>query len=97
MIRRMISSSIAEAGIGIWQRALQKQKRLSPEVAEVLLGLRISKRDLDRADALAQKRCAGRTMTEDEESELEAFRMVGTTLELLQSKARKSLRLRARA
>jgi hypothetical protein len=92
----MIASTIAEAGIGIWQRALQKRKKLSPEVAEALIGLRISKRDLDRADALAQKRCSGRAMTDAEESELEAFRMVGTTLELLQSKARKSLGIRVR-
>lgn len=92
----MIASNIAEAGIGIWQRTLQARKKISPEAAEALLGLRISKRDLDRADALAQKRCSGRKMTEVEESELEAFRMVGTTLELLQSKARKSLGVRVR-
>ena len=93
----MTASTIADAGIAIWQRAIQRrQKKLAPEVAQALLKLHLAKDDLDRADELAGKRCKGR-ITEREEHELEAYRMVGTTMELLQSKARLALGIRIRA
>jgi hypothetical protein len=91
----MTASTIADAGIAIWQRAIERrQKKLAPEAARALLNLHLAKDDLDRADALVAKRCKGR-ITEREEHELEAYRMVGTTMELLQSKARLALGIRA--
>lgn len=87
----MTASTIADAGIAIWQRAIaRQQKKLSPDAARALLTLHLAKRDLNRADALAAKRCKG-SINEREEHELEAYRMVGTTIELLQSKARLAL------
>jgi hypothetical protein len=77
------------------KRAIERrQKKLAPEAARALLTLHLAKHDLDRADALAAKRCEGR-ITEREEHELEAYRMVGRTMELLQSKARLVLGIRA--
>lgn len=93
----MTASTIADAGIAIWQRTIdRRQKKLDPEAARALLNLHLSKHDLDRADELAAKRCEGH-LTEREEHELEAYRMVGTTMELLQSKARLALNRRLRA
>jgi hypothetical protein len=93
----MTASTIADAGIAIWQRTIdRRQKKLAPEAARALLNLHLAKHDLDRADALAAKRCEGR-LTEWEEHELEAYRMVGTTMELLQSKARRALGISLRA
>lgn len=92
----MTASTIADAGIAIWQRAIQRrQKRLAPEVAQALLALSLSRHDLDRADELALKRCAGR-ISDSDAIELDAYRMVGTTIELLQSKARLALGHRVR-
>lgn len=77
--------------VAIWERAIQPARRtLDADSARALLGLKMSKRDLDRADALAARRIDG-TLSEAEEAELESYRSVGTALEFLKSKARRSL------
>jgi hypothetical protein len=77
--------------IAIWERAIQPSRRtLDPSSAKALLGLKLSKRDLDRADTLANLASGGQ-LTDAESAELESYRSVGTALEFLKSKARRSL------
>ncbi len=58
--------------------------------ARALLQIKLSNRDLDRADALAMRAAQGK-LSEEEAEELESYRSVGTALEFLKSKARRSL------
>jgi hypothetical protein len=79
------------SSISIWERAIQPARRsLDAASARALLQLKLSKRDLDRADALAMRAAQGK-LTEGEAAELESYRSVGTALEFLKSKARRSL------
>ena len=79
------------SSIAIWERAIQPARRkLDPASAKALLALKLSKRDLDRADVLAMRAAQGK-IPSDEVSELESYRSVGTALEFLKSKARRSL------
>lgn len=79
----------------IWERAIQPaRKSLDAPAARALLALKLSKRDLDRADALAA-RAAKKKLTKAEAEELESYRSVGTALEFLKSKARRSLAVHA--
>ena len=78
-------------GLAIWQRTIQPSKKsLTEPAARALLAFRLSSRDLRRADELAAKNAEGR-LTQAEEQEMEAYRNVGTALEFLKSKARRSL------
>lgn len=79
------------SSISIWERAIQPARRsLDVASARALLRLKLSKRDLDRADALAMRAAQG-NLSEGEAEELESYRSVGTALEFLKSKARRSL------
>ena len=87
----MATISSAITSISIWERAIQPARRsLDAASARALLKLKLSKRDLDRADALAIRAAQG-TLSEEEAAELESYRSVGTALEFLKSKARRSL------
>ncbi|WP_237170490.1 hypothetical protein [Paludisphaera borealis] len=66
---------------------------LSAEAAKSLLRLRFDPRDLDRMHALATKNQDGR-LTVDEQTEMESYRRVGFLLDLMHSKARRSLKRR---
>ncbi len=79
------------SSVAIWERAIQPARRsLDAASARALLKLKLSKRDLDRADALAIRAAQG-VLSEGEVEELESYRTVGTALEFLKSKARRSL------
>ena len=83
----MTTTSPLNSSISIWERAIQPARRtLDADSARALLNLKLSKRDLDRADVLAQG-----SLSDDEATELESYRSVGTSLEFLKSKARRSL------
>lgn len=76
----------------IWRRTIQPGKsNVEPAAARALLRLGFSRRDLQRADELAAKACAG-NLGPGEDRELEDYRTVGTALEFLKSKARRSLK-----
>ena len=78
--------------MAIWERAIQPSRRSLDEAsARALLGIKLSKRELDRADALAALAAQGKS-TKVEADELETFRSVGTALEFLKSKARRTLK-----
>lgn len=86
-----MSAFTLQPSLAIWERTIQpSRKSLDASAAKALLKLRLSKRDLDRADALAAKASKGKlSVTETEE--LDGYRSVGTALEFLKSKARRSL------
>lgn len=76
----------------IWIRAIQPERGdLSPEAAREWLRLRLSNADMERVRQLSQKADDG-ALTQDEERELDTYLTVGSVLELLQAKARLSLR-----
>ena len=88
---RMATISPTNSNIAIWERAIQPARRtLDAASARALLNLKLSKRDLDRSDELALRAAQGR-LTDEETTELESYRSVGTALEFLKSKARRSL------
>ena len=75
----------------IWSRALHPdQGDLSPEAARSILHIQLSATDHSRINELATKAAEG-SLTEADERELESYRNVGRLLELLKSKARRSL------
>lgn len=81
-----------KTSVAIWERAIQPNRgKLSASAAQGLLAIGMSKKDLDRADVLAQKSARGE-LTKAEASELEDYRVIGTALEFLKSKARMALR-----
>ena len=87
----MTTTASPFSSIAIWERAIQPARRtLDADSARALLNLKLSKRDLDRADALAVRAAQGK-LSDDEAAELESYRSVGTALEFLKSKARRSL------
>jgi hypothetical protein len=79
------------SAVAIWKRAIEPEAgTLAPAEARAMLGLRLAKADLDRADALAAKARAGR-LTPQEHQELDNYLSIGSVLEFLKSKARLSL------
>ena len=63
---------------------------LSPEAARSFLKLEFDPEDLSRMHELALRAQAG-CLTAGEESELESYRRIGRLLEVMRSKARRSL------
>ncbi len=87
-------SAVISAGsaVAIWKRAIEPEAgTLPPPEAKAMLGLRLAKADLDRADALAAKARAGR-LTPQEHQALDTYLTIASVLEFLKSKARLSLR-----
>jgi hypothetical protein len=88
-MRAVITESSA---VGIWKRAIEPEKgTLPPAEARGLLHIRLAEADLERADVLAAKARMGQ-LTPQEEHELDNYLTIGSTLEFLKSKARRSLR-----
>ena len=86
-----MSETTGTSSTAIWQRAIRPGKgTLDAASARAILEIKLSKRDLDRADALAEK-SATAALSAEEVAELENYRSVGTALEFLKSKARRSL------
>ena len=67
-----------------------ERDEFSPDVARSLLKLEFDTQDLARMHALALRGQAGQ-LAPGEESELESYRRIGRMLELMRSKARRSL------
>ena len=64
---------------------------LSLEVAQAFLRFEFGKKDRDRMHDLAVKAQKG-TLLHDEQAELESYRRIGYFLDLMRSKARKTLK-----
>ncbi len=64
---------------------------LSPDAARALLQLEFDKEDRDRMHLLSEKAQEG-TLLVEEQQEMESYRRIGYFLDLLRSKARKTLK-----
>lgn len=79
------------SAVAIWKRAIEPEAgTLPPDEARAMLRLKLADADLDRADALAAKARDGR-LTAAEHQELDTYLTIGSVLEFLKSKARRSL------
>ena len=88
----MTALAKTSTSLAIWERAIQPNRRtLDVASAQALLRIKLSKRDLDRADMLALRASKGR-LTKAEAEELESYCTIGTALEFIKSKARRSLK-----
>ena len=77
----------------IWARIIQPDvANLDPRAAEYFLSWDFPLADHDRMEELAEKAQLG-TITEEERVEAESYNQVGHALALLQSKARRCLKL----
>jgi hypothetical protein len=86
----MIPSAITEADI-LAHVIAPDQPGLSPESARAILALHFDQTALERMHDLAEKNRAD-TLSETERMEMEKYLRVGQFLNLLQAKARVSLR-----
>jgi hypothetical protein len=87
----------AKTASAIWSRIVQPDRgTLSPEVARAWLKLDFDAEDQRRIDELSAKAQQG-TLTPEERAEIEEFVRVGLELAVLQSKARLSLKNRAKS
>jgi hypothetical protein len=92
----MSIATAEDSAVAIWKRAIEPETGTLPAAeARAMLRLKLAEADLDRADALAAKARAGK-LTRREEQQLENYLTIGSALEFLKSKARRSLR-RAKA
>jgi hypothetical protein len=88
------STATPTSEAAIWQRVIQpEQDDLSAEAARALLRLRFQQQDLDRMHQLAVKNQED-VVTEPERADLETYRRVGLVVDLLQAKARLTLKKR---
>lgn len=82
---------MSSAEVAILGRMFKPERGdLSPEAARSLLRLEFDPDDLSRMHELALRAQAG-SLTEAEEGELESYRRIGRLLEVMRSKARRSL------
>ena len=95
ILHGMNVSGVTTTSAAIWERTIQPSRRsLDRAAARAILGLKLSARDLNRADVLAGKAATAR-LTTAEAGELETYRSVGTALEFLKAKARLTLKTAA--
>ena len=87
-----LSLAIASHEADILRRVVDPRRAgWSREASEAILALALPKRDASRASTLARKACAG-SLSPAEARELEDYKHIGRFLELMQSRARLSLK-----
>ena len=87
-----MNTAVANSETAILSRAIEPESStLSPEAARSILQITLSEADCRRLDELAAKTRED-SLTPDERVELDNYRSVGRLLELMQSKARLSLK-----
>jgi hypothetical protein len=85
-------STIASHEADILRRVVDPQRAgWTRETAEAILALALPKPDASRASTLARKACAG-SLAPAEARELADYKHIGRFLELMQSRARLSLK-----
>jgi hypothetical protein len=85
-------SAATDFGTEILYRTIRPDRGdLAVDTARWLLCVRLSVEDVDKVNCLAAKARSG-TLTSEERSELDEFERITSLLELMQSKARLSLK-----
>ena len=88
----MSSMGTTDRGVEILTRTIQPAEgNLPVEAARSLLSFRLAQTDWERVNNLAAKARSG-TLTPEERAELDEYERITCLLELLQSKARLSLK-----
>lgn len=88
----MSTATTPDHGSEILARMIKpEQGSLSPDAAKSILCIRLASDDCDRVNTLAAKARDG-TLTGDERVELDEYERITALLELMQSKARLSLK-----
>jgi hypothetical protein len=86
---------MSESKVALWSRLLQPHRgTLSPEAARAILKLDFTEEDRARLHELATRGQSG-SLSAAEEAELTAYCRVGRLLDLMRSKARRSLAVSA--
>jgi hypothetical protein len=89
-------STVLEAERGfaqVWERTMLPDRGdLEPEAARFFLKAQFTEEDRERMNQLAAKARSG-SLTDQEAVELENFMQLGCFLDLMKSKARRSLRI----
>lgn len=88
-----IAPAATEAAI--WERVIHPEGQITRDVARHILQLGFSESEQRRIKELAARNRA-RTVTPEEETELDNFCRVGSMLSILQSRARRVLKSRRR-
>ena len=87
-----MSTVIDESFAGVWERIIQPGRTdLPPDAARYFLNLQFADADRARMNELAAKASAG-TLDPEEDTELANYMQLGWFLDLVRSKARRSLR-----
>jgi len=88
----MTSVTSPDYGADILSRAIRPQDGdMSVDAARSILKFQLSSNDRDRVDELAAKARDG-SLTDEERAELDDYERITALLELMQSKARRSLK-----
>jgi hypothetical protein len=88
----MSATAIADHGVEILARTIRPDEGgMSAEAARAILSFRLANHDKDRVNELASKARAG-ALTAAERAELDDYERITALLELMQSKARLSLK-----
>lgn len=80
----------------VWLRILHPNRELTPGVARAILQLSIPEADMLHMRELSAKARAG-NLTQDEDTEMDAYERVGSILSILKSKARQVLKRTSRS
>lgn len=84
-----------ETEADVWLHILHPDRRLTPKVARVLLGLSFPESEKARMRELAAKARAG-TLTPDEDRQMDDYERAGSILSILKSRTRQVLRRNGR-
>jgi Ran GTPase-activating protein (RanGAP) involved in mRNA processing and transport len=88
---QLMSRELETSGVAILSRVIQPDSGdWSQAAAEAILGMGFQKTDQEHMGALLEKAEAG-NLTDDESEVLENYRHIGKLLELMKSRARRSL------
>ena len=90
----MKTSALPELpGVAAWDHVMQFDQTMSPTAARALLKLQFTPPDVKRMQDLAAKARLGK-LAASERLEIDTFERLGCVLNILHSKARRTLKLR---
>lgn len=84
-----------EPAVAVWDRVMRFEETMTPTAARALLKLQFAPQDIDRMNVLAAKARQG-DLSAAELSESETFERMGCLLDIVHSKARRTLKSRER-
>ncbi|MBV8902511.1 MAG: hypothetical protein JOZ22_02650 [Acidobacteriia bacterium] len=92
LLRMSSQTATPNTEAAILARLIQARDNLSRDVAEFLLSIDFEPSDVERMDFLSERARSG-SLTEEETVELDSYLHVGSLLSILQSRARRFLKV----